>query len=148
MPSPGPSLMAFTMLDIQTPMLLLATVAGLAVSYGILYFYRKFNTSTSLPPSPPADFLVGHLWKLPRGYLWRAFADWAKHYGEHRLYILCPRNFNIVDPGNIFYLNFLGNGVIVLNSIEDARELLDRRSALYSSRPKSIVMGEMFVPLP
>ena len=48
-------------------------------------------------------------------------------------------------PGNIIYLNVMGNEMIVLNCVDDARELLDRRGALYSSRPRSVFAGEMSV---
>ena len=45
--------------------------------------------------------------------------------------------------GDIIYLNVLGNDVIVLNSVEDAREIMDKRGALHSDRPRSIFNGEM-----
>jgi hypothetical protein len=37
--------------------------------------------------------------------------------------------------GDIVYSRVLGQHIIIINSIEVARELLDRRSAIYSDRP-------------
>jgi hypothetical protein len=44
--------------------------------------------------------------------------------------------------GPIFYLNLAGQPVIVLNSKKVAVDLLERRAANYSSRPRFIVSGE------
>lgn len=40
-------------------------------------------------------------------------------------------------PGDVVYLSAFGKPVIVLNSAQAAIELLDKRSAIYSSRPHS-----------
>ena len=52
-----------------------------------------------------------------------------------------------VPPGNVLYLNMLGQDIIVLGSLNAARDLLDKRSANYSDRPKS-VMVQLCVYLP
>jgi hypothetical protein len=38
------------------------------------------------------------------------------------------------STGDIIYLNIFGQQIIVLNSAEDAQELLDKRAAIYSDR--------------
>ena len=43
------------------------------------------------------------------------------------------------SSGEVLYLNALGQSILVLNSYEAARELLDKRSANYSDRPRSIM---------
>ena len=45
---------------------------------------------------------------------------------------------SFVRSGEIFYTQFLGQDIIVINSERVAHELLDRRSYNYSSRPASI----------
>lgn len=47
------------------------------------------------------------------------------------------------NVGNIIYLSVFGRPIIVINSVEDARELLDKRGALYSERPPTPLMGEL-----
>ena len=40
-----------------------------------------------------------------------------------------------LGTGDVIYLNLMGKSLVVLNSEEAARELLDKRSAIYSDRP-------------
>ena len=44
---------------------------------------------------------------------------------------------------NIMYLNALGQPMIVINSLNAASELLDRRTNIYSDRPRLIVAHEI-----
>jgi hypothetical protein len=39
-----------------------------------------------------------------------------------------------MNPGNIFYLNMMGQPIIVLNNAQAASDLFEKRSALYSDR--------------
>lgn len=41
------------------------------------------------------------------------------------------------------YLNVLGNPVVILNKFEHARELMDRRGAIYSDRPWMVYIAEV-----
>lgn len=41
------------------------------------------------------------------------------------------------------YMNVLGSPVVVLNKFEHARELMDRRGAIYSDRPRMVYIVEM-----
>lgn len=43
----------------------------------------------------------------------------------------------------MFYLNILGKPVIVIDSVEIASDLLDKRSNMYSERPTFQMAGEM-----
>ena len=47
-------------------------------------------------------------------------------------------------PGDIVYLNAIGQDLLVLGSQRVARELLDKRSSNYSDRPRSIMI-ELYV---
>jgi hypothetical protein len=40
-----------------------------------------------------------------------------------------------VYVGDVIYFNALGKSIVVLNSVEAAVELLDKRSSIYSDRP-------------
>ncbi|THU86093.1 cytochrome P450 [Dendrothele bispora CBS 962.96] len=46
--------------------------------------------------------------------------------------------------GNIIYLNVLGTPIVVINSASTARDLMDKRSSIYSDRPRPD--NEMVVP--
>jgi hypothetical protein len=41
--------------------------------------------------------------------------------------------------GDLIYLNAAGQPVVVINSQKVAVELLDRRAAIYSDRPRNVV---------
>ena len=45
--------------------------------------------------------------------------------------------------GDVVYTTICGQPIIVLNSIDAARDLLDKRSANYSDRPRLVVFNEM-----
>ncbi|KAG5643662.1 hypothetical protein DXG03_000542 [Asterophora parasitica] len=74
-----------------------------------------------LPPGPPADPIIGHLRKIPPKGQEDLYYEWGKIYGD------------------VMYLHVLGRHIIVLNSVEAAVDLLDRRSANYSDRPRFII---------
>ncbi|KAF7358226.1 O-methylsterigmatocystin oxidoreductase [Mycena venus] len=94
-------------------------VAAAAFLY-ILYCLRRPN-SLSLPPGPPRDPLIGHLRYIPSTNRAAAFHEWAKIYGD------------------IMYLDVLGNPMIVLNTEKIAVDLLNKRSSIYSDRPRFIL---------
>lgn len=48
--------------------------------------------------------------------------------------------------GDIIHLNMFGKSIIILNSYKATKELLQQRSAIYNDRPRSILMGEQYVP--
>jgi len=71
-----------------------------------------------LPPGPPADPILGHLRLIPSGGQDIFFYRLGKIYGD------------------VVHLRVLGRSLIILNSVQAAVELLEKRSANYSDRPK------------
>ena len=47
--------------------------------------------------------------------------------------------------GRITYLHVLGQGLVFLNKAEVVFDLLDKRGAIYSDRPRLIMTGELYV---
>ena len=45
----------------------------------------------------------------------------------------------------MLYLNMLGIRVVVLNTFEAARDLLEKKGALYSDRPRFVMSKELCV---
>ncbi|KAJ8591656.1 cytochrome P450, partial [Rhizopogon salebrosus TDB-379] len=70
-----------------------------------------------LPPGPRPLPILGNALQLDTKRPWLTYAAWGKTYGK------------------IVYSSLLGIDMIVLNSETVARELLDKRSAIYSDRP-------------
>ena len=52
---------------------------------------------------------------------------------------------SLIVQGDIIYLKVLGNEMIVLNSIDDVRELFDKKGASNSNRPRGVFATEMSV---
>ena len=46
-------------------------------------------------------------------------------------------------PGDIIHLEVLGTHIIVLNSIEATTDLLEKRSTIYSDRPRMPMVKEV-----
>lgn len=73
-------------------------------------------------------------------------SDMAKHLWYARVAHLfdhsCRPDIGSVAPGDVIYLRYGTEGLLVLNSVRAAVELLDQRSAIYSSRPPAIMAHE------
>ncbi|TFK68106.1 cytochrome P450 [Pluteus cervinus] len=78
-----------------------------------------------LPPGPQRKPLIGNVLDLPREKAWNTFLPWKERYGD------------------IIYLEALGNGILVLNTLEAVNDLLDKRPNNYSDRPEFIMVGQL-----
>ena len=86
--------------------------------------YRYYAFRRRLPPGPRGLPLVGNLLEMPKSHLWLTHTKLHKKYGP------------------IFSMQFGLNTVIFLGTQEAARDLLEKRSSIYSSRPRSVMVGE------
>ncbi|KAF4621791.1 hypothetical protein D9613_012201 [Agrocybe pediades] len=84
--------------------------------------YRRFR---AMPPSPRGLPIIGNVLQVPVSMPWLKFTEWAKEFGP------------------IFSLNLVGQPVVVLNTFKVTNDLFERRSHLYSSRPRLIMAGEI-----
>ncbi|KAF9262285.1 hypothetical protein L218DRAFT_867838 [Marasmius fiardii PR-910] len=91
-----------------------------AGSLCILVLFRR-RTRKSLPPGPPRVPLVGHLRIVPQEKQAETFHEWAKTYGD------------------VMYLEVLGRRMVVLDSVNVSRVLLEDRGANYSCRPRLVI---------
>ena len=53
------------------------------------------------------------------------------------------RKFCAMTEGDVNYVTAIGRQVIVLNSFQVARNLLEKRSGIYSGRPRLVMMAEL-----
>ncbi|KAL1685715.1 cytochrome P450 [Schizophyllum commune] len=70
-----------------------------------------------LPPGPSSLPLIGSLLSMPSEQEWKTYAEWGTIYGP------------------ISSVSVLGQRIVIVNSLQIAADLLDKRSAIYSDRP-------------
>ncbi|KAF8880395.1 cytochrome P450 [Infundibulicybe gibba] len=99
-------------------LILLSVVAATYV------FKRYFQSAGSrnrfpLPPGPKSKPLVGNMFDIPTKFPWLTYTKWGETY-----------------ESDILHVEAFGQHIIVLNSLEDAVEIMERRSSNYSDRPR------------
>ncbi|ESK85379.1 cytochrome p450 [Moniliophthora roreri MCA 2997] len=95
-----------------------STLIYVLVSVCAWAVYLKFKCPRNLPPGPKGYPFVGNLFQLDANRPWHSLGKWKKTYGD------------------IVYIRLFNQDVIVLNSAKAAGDLLDRRAANYSQRPR------------
>ncbi|OJI97944.1 hypothetical protein ASPVEDRAFT_37406 [Aspergillus versicolor CBS 583.65] len=105
---------------------LLSAAIGLALLYLIKTVFDK-KSIAPLPPGPPPRPIIGNLADLPSP----GQQDWVHWLKLKDTY------------GPISSITVLGQTIVIINDARIAFDLLDKRSNIYSSRPRMIFAGEM-----
>ncbi|KAI0724641.1 cytochrome P450 [Fomitopsis betulina] len=79
----------------------------------------------ALPPGPKGLPFIGNVFQMPRAHAGRGFAELSKKYGD------------------LVYMEVLGHRMIVIDSQDVARDLLEKRGARYSNRPRMVRINEV-----
>ncbi|KAJ7071655.1 cytochrome P450, partial [Mycena amicta] len=91
-----------------------------------LVLRRQRSQSRALPPGPPREPFIGNLRRLPSHNAAEVFHSWAKTYGD------------------VMHLSVPGRpAMIILDSLEAAEDLLEKRSLIYSDRAR-LPLYELF----
>ncbi|KAK0440601.1 cytochrome P450 [Armillaria borealis] len=98
----------------------------LAVVLVTIYLKTRARHRLPLPPGPKKTPLLGNLFNMPTSSEWEVYHRWCKEYDT-----------------DIIHLDVAGTSIVVLNTVEAATELLDNRSAIYSSRPRMTMVNEL-----
>jgi cytochrome P450 len=98
-----------------------ALAVVITIGFIIYQLLQVGRRPKGLPPGPPTLPIVGNLHQLPKEDVHVKFREWADQYGE-------------------IYSVMLGNQrMVVLNSPQVVKDLIDQRSNNYSSRPDMYV---------
>ncbi|PPQ65061.1 hypothetical protein CVT26_015757 [Gymnopilus dilepis] len=103
----------------------LSATAVLVFSSWIL---KSYWDARKLPPGPRGLPILGNMFQVPAQMPWFKFTEWSQQYGP------------------VFSFNVAGQVYIVLNTFKAAADLLEaaeRRSNIYSDRPRMIVANEI-----
>jgi cytochrome P450 len=98
-------------------------ITAFFITFLIIFLYVK-RQRLPLPPGPPPIPIIGNLHQIPKQNPWRTYQEWHKKYGP------------------IITLRMGSNITIILGSDKVARDLLEKRSSNYSSRPHMLYIGD------
>ncbi|KAH7884392.1 cytochrome P450 [Phlebopus sp. FC_14] len=110
-----------TLIDITS--IIFLSVAAVAISVG--YIRRNRAHGDRPPPGPQGLPLIGNVLDLNVSEPWTSFTQWAASYGD------------------LVYCSLFGRKIVVLQTVELARTLLEQRSTIYSDRPPVKTMKEV-----
>ncbi|GJE91216.1 cytochrome P450 [Phanerochaete sordida] len=103
----------------MNPLVLLAMLSAAFIVLATVVSAKKRRDKWSLlPPGPRGLPLIGNLLQLPRKNVPRAFAAMSRQYGP------------------IYYMRVINRHFVVINDLDMARTLFEKRSATYSHRPR------------
>ena len=119
------------------------------VSLGIATIYVCWlvcrHTSSPLPPGPSPLPLVGNIFNIPKTSPWVTYRKLSKQYGKSSFCSTCMMYHwvltIVIRSGKILALRAFGQVLIVVDDAKVAVELLEKRSAVYSSRPESSMVA-------
>ncbi|THU81036.1 cytochrome P450 [Dendrothele bispora CBS 962.96] len=108
-----------------TPFLILAIPFGFYHLY--VFLLRLLRPRLPYPPGPRGYPLIGNL-----------FNEASKNVEQHEWarYLKMGKEYN----SDVLHINVLGDHTLVLNSAKTANELLEKRSGLYSDRPRKALL--------
>ncbi|KAF8958847.1 hypothetical protein BDZ97DRAFT_1431706 [Flammula alnicola] len=99
------------------------TFGAAVIAYLILSkAFGRAGRNLPLPPGPKPQFIYGNARDIPHEKPWVEFHNWGKKYG------------------GLIYFTIFRTKFIVLNDPKIAFALLDKRSLLYSDRPRSVMI--------
>ncbi|KAF9479499.1 cytochrome P450 [Pholiota conissans] len=96
------------------------------VSTFFVYLRIRSRRALPLPPGPKKLPVLGNLLDIPTSFEWITYARWSKDYNS-----------------DILHLRAAGNDIVLINSFKVANDLFDKRSSVYSSRPKFTLLTEL-----
>ncbi|KAH9963101.1 cytochrome P450 [Lactifluus volemus] len=92
-------------------------ITSLVSSIVYVLLRRKRRSSFPFPPGPKHLPFIGNLLNVPFKYQWLAYEKWGKETGS-----------------DIVHAELFGTHLVALNSEKVARDLLEKRSSIYSDR--------------
>lgn len=113
-----------------------------AIAFGcltLIYLSRRYlgnaRPTCPLPPGPPGLPWVGNIIGINANAPWLTYREWAKIYGKFLCAEMTLSSHIAASSGDIVYSRLLGKDIIIINSENIAKDLLDKHSSNNSDRP-------------
>ena len=87
---------------------------------------------------PKALPVVGNLYQVPRVDAFKTYAEWARTYGLPVQLRLSIKMLIVVSTGPIVHFSVFGRHFVLLNTHNVILDLLEKRSVIYSSKPRMV----------
>lgn len=116
-----------------------------------IFLVKVTKRSLNYPPGPPRDFILGNARQMTGDHVELKLTEWGKRYGISRT-LRQSQSFGLTQHqrldvdlaiGDVNYLEVLGQPLVVLNSYSACKDLLEKRSSIYSSRPRLVLLSEL-----
>lgn len=101
-------------------------VASVLIAAAISIIIHDIYLWSRLPPGPLPLPFIGNKFDIPKSKPWLQFEQWSKKYGP------------------IFTIWIGRKPTLIISDPQVAVDLMEKRSAKYSSRPRMVVMGEVY----
>ncbi|KAF8968747.1 cytochrome P450 [Flammula alnicola] len=99
---------------------------GVIIFLSLFFTYKTVASSwANFPPGPRPLPIIGNVFQIPTDNQEEKFAEWGAIYGD------------------VVHIRIFGQPIVILNSIQAARDLLDKRSSIYSDRPRFVLFSEL-----
>lgn len=102
-------------------MFIILLALGVFLAVGLWQVSKIGSRPKDFPPGPPTLPIIGNLHQIPSEKRHVQFEKWAREYGP------------------VFSLMLGTKVMIVLNSDVAIKDLVDKRGAIYSSRPEAYI---------
>jgi len=97
----------------------------LAVALATIVYYVGRQNRAKYPPGPKPELFFGNARQVPTSKQWLKFAEWSEQYGGLIFFKVLHMPYIVINDGQVCY------------------ELLDKRSNIYSDRPRNTMAKDL-----
>ncbi len=108
--------------------------------YAVRGRLSRRKNKQNYPPGPTPRFLVGNWFDFPQRDDASQYIEWEKKYHSALIQAFRIPLKILQSVGSILHTSCLGQHFLILNSLEDAEALLEKRADIYSDRPDMLVI--------
>ncbi|KAJ7139436.1 cytochrome P450 [Mycena epipterygia] len=101
------------------------SLAAIVSAQTLLYVVKSYLRRRKMHPGPAGIPVLGNALQVPTTKPWYRFTEWKEQYGD------------------VYSLDLAGQPVVILNTYKAAADLFDRRSTIYSDRPRLVMASEI-----